>query len=48
MIAEIDMVALTRDAEEHGLVAGDVGAVVHVYAAADAFENNSRVANISM
>jgi hypothetical protein len=38
MIAELDTVALTRDAEEHGLVAGDVGAVVHVYAAAHAFE----------
>ncbi len=30
MIAELDCVALTADLPEHGLVAGDVGAVVHV------------------
>jgi hypothetical protein len=31
MIAELDCVALTTDLPEHGLTAGDVGAVVHVY-----------------
>ena len=31
MIAELDSVALTVDLPEHGLTAGDVGAVVHVY-----------------
>ncbi len=31
MIAELDCVALTEDLPEHGLAAGDVGAVVHAY-----------------
>jgi hypothetical protein len=31
MIAELDSVALTVNLPEHGLTAGDVGAVVHVY-----------------
>ena len=31
MIKELDCVALTTDLPEHGLTAGDVGAVVHVY-----------------
>ena len=31
MIAELDSVALTANLPEHGLTAGDVGAVVHVY-----------------
>ncbi len=31
MIAELDCVALTEDLPEHGLEAGDVGAVVHTY-----------------
>jgi hypothetical protein len=31
MIKDLDVVALTRDLTEHGLKAGDVGAVVHVY-----------------
>jgi hypothetical protein len=31
MIAELDSVALTMNLPEHGLAAGDVGAVVHVY-----------------
>ena len=31
MIGELDCVALTTDLPEHGLAAGDVGAVVHVY-----------------
>ena len=29
MIRQLDTVVLTRDAPEHGLRAGDVGAVVH-------------------
>jgi hypothetical protein len=31
MISELDCIALTVDLPEHGLAAGDVGAVVHVY-----------------
>jgi len=31
MIKELDCVALTTGLPEHGLTAGDVGAVVHVY-----------------
>jgi hypothetical protein len=37
MIAELDTVVLTRDLPEHGLAAGDVGAVVHRHQS-DAFE----------
>lgn len=38
MIAELDRVVLTTDAPDHGLVAGDVGTVVHVYSGGEAFE----------
>jgi hypothetical protein len=38
MIKELDVIALTRDVPEHGLVAGDVGAVVMVYNDGEAFE----------
>jgi len=31
MIRELDMVALTRDIDEHALKQGDIGAVVHKY-----------------
>jgi hypothetical protein len=31
MIRELDMVALTRDIDDHGLKQGDIGAVVHKY-----------------
>lgn len=31
MICELDCVAFAVDLPEHGLAAGDVGAVVHVY-----------------
>ena len=31
MIRELDTVVLSRDIAEHGLVRGDVGAVVHTY-----------------
>lgn len=37
MIEELDLVALTRDFEEHGLKQGDIGAVVHKYGK-DGFE----------
>ncbi len=38
MIKELDPVVLTRDLPEHGLEAGDVGAVVHVYAEANSYD----------
>jgi hypothetical protein len=38
VIAELDTVALTKDVLEHGLVAGDIGTVVHVYSGGDAVE----------
>ena len=37
MIAELDSVALTVNLPEHGLTAGDVGAVVHVYKGGKSF-----------
>lgn len=37
-IAEHDVIVLTRDLPEHNLRAGDVGAVVQVYAAGKAYE----------
>ena len=38
MIAELALVALTRDLPEHDLQAGDVGTVVHCYQGGGAFE----------
>ena len=38
MIRELDTVALTVDLPEHGLTAGDVGAVVHVFKSGCDFE----------
>ncbi|HEX8011750.1 MAG TPA: DUF4926 domain-containing protein [Casimicrobiaceae bacterium] len=38
MIAEHDSVVLTKDLPESGLVAGDVGIVVHVYRDRVAYE----------
>jgi Domain of unknown function (DUF4926) len=35
MFKELDVVALTRDVPEHGLVSGDIGTVVFDYAAKD-------------
>lgn len=35
---EHDVVVLTKPFEDEGLVAGDVGAIVHVYADGEAFE----------
>ncbi len=37
MIAELDCVALSEDLPEHGLAAGDVGAVVHAYKGGSGF-----------
>ena len=38
MLAELDLVALTRDFPDFGLAAGDVGAVVHRYPDSAGFE----------
>jgi hypothetical protein len=38
MIKELDSVVLKRDLPEEGLKAGDLGAVVHLYETADAYE----------
>lgn len=38
MIRELDTVVLTHDLGEHGLMEGDVGAVVHSYGDGEAFE----------
>ncbi|HQZ71774.1 MAG TPA: DUF4926 domain-containing protein [Anaerolineae bacterium] len=38
MITELDTVVLTRSIPEDGLLAGDLGAVVHVYANMEACE----------
>ena len=38
MMSELDAVVLTRDKPEHGLKAGDIGAVVHVSAAGGEYE----------
>lgn len=35
---EHDMVVLTQSLADHGLVAGDVGAIVHIYEGGRAFE----------
>lgn len=37
-IVEHDVVVLTEDIPDYGLCKGDVGAVVHVYADANAYE----------
>lgn len=38
MIREHDTIVLSNDIAEHGLKAGDVGAVVHCYESSKAFE----------
>jgi hypothetical protein len=38
IVNEFERVVLTRDAPEEGLVAGDVGTVVHVYGEGEGFE----------
>jgi hypothetical protein len=37
-IKELDTVVLTRDMPQHGLEAGDIGAVVHCYKGSKAIE----------
>jgi hypothetical protein len=34
----LDLVALERDIDEHGLKQGDVGTIVHCYSSGEAFE----------
>ena len=38
MIKDLDVVALTRDLPEHGLVRGDTGTIVHIYTDGQAYE----------
>ncbi len=38
MVQELDLVVLKQDYPKYGLVAGDVGVIVHVYALQQAFE----------
>ena len=38
MIKELDTVVLTHDIAKYGLVAGDIGVVVHCYADGNAYE----------
>ncbi len=38
MIHELDLVVLTRDIDQHGLMKGDVGTAVHCYADGEAYE----------
>ena len=38
MIAEHDLVVLSRDIDGHGLETGDVGTVVHCYSDGEAYE----------
>lgn len=38
VIDELDLVALANDVPEHGLKAGDLGTVVHVYRGGKGFE----------
>ena len=38
MISELDCVALKVDLPEHGLAAGDVGAVVHIHKGGQRYE----------
>ena len=38
MIAELDIVVLTKSLPEHGLEKGDVGTVVHVFRQGEAYE----------
>ena len=45
MINELDFVVLTHDVPEHGLVHGDLGAVVHVHVAGETFEVEFSTAN---
>ena len=38
VIKELDVVVITQDVPEHGLISGDVGTVVHCYKDDEAYE----------
>jgi hypothetical protein len=38
VIKELDIVVLTHDIEEYGLMKGDIGTVVHCYSDSNAYE----------
>ena len=38
VLSELDLVALHHEAPAHGLVAGDVGTIVHIYGDGEAYE----------
>ena len=38
MIKELDTIVLSRDLADHGLIQGDIGAVVHCYRDGESFE----------
>ena len=45
VIIELDVVAITQDVPEHGLISGDVGTVVHRYKDDEAYEVEVVAAN---
>ena len=44
-IRELDVVVITQDIPEHGLISGDVGTVVHCYGDGEAYEVGVVAAN---
>ncbi len=44
-IKELDIVVITQDVPEHGLISGDVGTVVHCYGDNEAYEVEVVAAN---
>ena len=45
VIKELDVVVITQDVPEHGLISGDVGTVVHCYGDDEAYEVEVVAAN---
>ena len=45
VIKELDVVVITQDVPEHGLISGDVGTVVHCYGDGEAYEVEVVAAN---
>lgn len=45
VIKELDVVVITQDVPEHGLISGDVGTVVHCYNGGEAYEVEVVAAN---
>ena len=45
VIKELDVVVITQDVPEHGLISGDVGTVVHCYKDNEAYEVEVVAAN---